>query len=93
MNLQQILDTANAFGNIHRLRIITELCSGRKYVSELSRNLKMSRPLIYLHLNKLEKAGIVKSNLEVSDDGKARKYYELNEFEILLTPGVVRDAV
>ena len=93
MNLQELLNTANAFGNIHRLRIINELCQGRKYVSELSRTLKLSRPLIYLHLNKLEKANILKSNLEISDDGKTRKYYELNEFEFLITADVVKNAL
>ena len=32
-----------------------------------------SRPLLYMHLDRLEKAGLVTGQLELSDDGKAMK--------------------
>ena len=41
------------------MRVIAELRSGRVHVSELARRLGMSRPLLYMHLGNLEKAGIV----------------------------------
>ena len=45
----------------------------------------MSRPLLYMHLDKLEKAGFVTGQLELSEDGKAMKYYELAPFDLRLT--------
>ena len=67
------------------LRIIAELARGRVHVSELARRLEMSRPLLYMHLDKLEKAGLVVGHLELSEDGKAMKYFELAPFDLRLT--------
>ena len=63
-----------AVANPHRMRIVAELRDGRVHVSELARRLGMSRPLLYMHLDKLEKAGLVAGQLELSEDGKAMKY-------------------
>jgi DNA-binding transcriptional ArsR family regulator len=76
-----------------RLRIIAELTGGRVHVSELARRLGMSRPLLYMHLDRLEKAGLVTGHLELSDDGKAMKYFELVPFELHVTPQTVLDAL
>ena len=72
-----------------RLRVIAELAHGRVHVSELARRLGMSRPLLYMHLDKLEKAGLVTGSLELSDDGKAMKYFELVPFEMRITAETV----
>ncbi|MGO9276212.1 MAG: ArsR/SmtB family transcription factor [Streptosporangiaceae bacterium] len=82
-----------AVANPQRLRIIAELGGGRVHVSELARRLGMSRPLLYMHLDKLEKAGLVTGQLELSDDGKAMKYFELAPFEVRLTPDLISEAV
>jgi DNA-binding transcriptional ArsR family regulator len=71
--------------NPQRLRVIAELWHGRVHVSELARRLGMSRPLLYMHLDKLEKAGLIIGQLELSEDGKAMKYYELAPFDLRLT--------
>ena len=76
-----------------RLRVIAELSGGRVHVSELARRLGISRPLLYMHLNRLQEAGIVTGHLELSDDGKAMKYFELAPFELRLTAQVVTEAV
>src|SRR5215831_13365532 len=76
-----------------RLRIIAELADGRVHVSELARRLGMSRPLLYMHLDRLEKAGLVTGQLELSEDGKAMKYYDLAPFELRLDAGAITDAV
>ncbi len=76
-----------------RLRIIAELTGGRIHVSELARRLGMSRPLLYMHLDRLEKAGLVTGHLELSDDGKAMKYFELVPFELHVTPQTVLDTL
>ena len=68
-----------------RLRIVAELAGGRVHVSELARRLDMSRPLLYMHLDRLEKAGMVTGQLELSEDGKAMKYFQLAPFELRVT--------
>jgi DNA-binding transcriptional ArsR family regulator len=72
-----------------RLRIIAELAGGQVHVSELARRLGMSRPLLYMHLDKLEKAGLVTGHLELSADGKAMKYFELVPFELRVTAATI----
>ena len=76
-----------------RLRVIAELVHGRVHVSELARRLGMSRPLLYMHLDKLEKAGFVAGQLELSEDGKAMKYYELTPFELRLNADEIAAAL
>jgi DNA-binding transcriptional ArsR family regulator len=76
-----------------RLRVIAELSGGRVHVSELARRLGISRPLLYMHLDRLEKAGMVTGHLELSADGKAMKYFELAPFELRLTAEIVTEAV
>ena len=46
-----------------------------------------------MHLDKLEKAGLVEGRLELSEDGKAMKYYELAPFELRITPQAIVDAL
>jgi DNA-binding transcriptional ArsR family regulator len=81
----ELLTVLTAVANPHRLRIVAELRDGRVHVSELARRLGMSRPLLYMHLDKLEKAGLVAGQLELSEDGKAMKYFELVPFDLHLT--------
>lgn len=83
-----------ALDNPHRLRIIAALQSdGRNYVSQLARELGISRPLLHLHLQKLEGAGLVTSQLELSSDGKALNYFEAAQFNLALTPESIAEAV
>ncbi|MFE0171852.1 ArsR/SmtB family transcription factor [Streptomyces sp. NPDC059002] len=84
MNSEELLAVLAAVGHAQRLRILSELADGRLYVSELARRLSMSRPLLYMHIDRLEKAGLVAGSLELSDDGKALKYFELAPFDLRL---------
>lgn len=83
-----------ALSNPHRLRIIAALeAGGRNYVSQLAREIGISRPLLHLHLQKLESAGLVTSSLELSHDGKALNYFEVASFKFELTPALIAEAV
>jgi len=82
----QLLKILAALANPHRLRIIAALSERRAYVSELARELGISRPLLHMHLQILEKAGLVIGHHEVSAEGKALRYYEVTEFDEQLTP-------
>jgi DNA-binding transcriptional ArsR family regulator len=89
----QLLATLAALANPHRMRVIAALAGGgRNYVSQLAREMGISRPLLHLHLQKLEDAGLVTSKLELSQDGKALNYFEVTEFAFRLTPATVADA-
>lgn len=88
-----MLTVLAALANPHRLRIVATLTkNGRNYVSQLARELGISRPLLHLHLQKLEEAGLVTSRLELSSDGKALNYFEIANFEFALTPAAVAAA-
>lgn len=93
MTSAELLATLAAIGHAQRLRIIAELAEGRVHVSELARRLGLSRPLLYMHLERLEKAGIVSGELELSEDGKAMKFFELTDFELTITVDTIRAAL
>ncbi|CAN7759842.1 ArsR/SmtB family transcription factor [Paenibacillus sp. LjRoot56] len=83
----------SALANPHRLRIIAALASGgRNYVSQLAREIGISRPLLHLHLQKLEEVGLVTSQLELSHDGKALNYFEVTNFGFELSPTSITEA-
>lgn len=92
-NGESLLAELHALANPHRLRIIAALVAGgRNYVSQLAREIGISRPLLHLHLQKLEEAGLVSSKLELSADGKALNYYDVARFAIELTPETLAQA-
>lgn len=70
----------------HRVRVLAALAAGPTYVSQLARDLGISRALLQVHLKRLEAVGLVTARIEVSDDGKAMKFYEVSPFELHLTP-------
>jgi predicted transcriptional regulator len=84
--LQRILA---ALANPHRLRILATLTEGPVHVSRLAREVGLSRPLVHMHLKRLEAAGLVSGRLELSDDGKAMKFFEVTPFVLHLTPAAV----
>jgi ArsR family transcriptional regulator len=88
----QFLLMLSALANPHRLRILAALSERQAYVSELARELKIGRPLLHMHLQTLEKAGLVVGRHEVSADGKALRYYEVTGFDERLTPERIIEA-
>ena len=71
-----------AIASLQRMRIIDALREKPLHVSELARRVGMSRALLYMHLAKLEEAGFVAGQLQLSDDGKALKLFEVRPFSI-----------
>ena len=86
----QLLAILAALSNPHRLRIVAALQSnGRTWISQLARDLGISRPLLHLHLQKLESAGLVTSQLELSSDGKALNFFDVGDFAVVLSPASI----
>lgn len=92
LNGDDLLKILEALSNPYRMKIIAILHQERLYVSQLARELGISRPLLYLHLQKLEEANLVIGHHEISDNGKAMKYFELNPFNIQLNEQLIADA-
>src|SRR5215469_17473244 len=88
-----LVEMLAALANPIRLRIVARLVGGRDYVSHLAREIGVSRPLLHMHLQRLEAAGLITGSLELSEDGKAMKYFELTDFDLHLTPSVLAAAV
>jgi DNA-binding transcriptional ArsR family regulator len=88
----ELVEMLAALSNPLRLRIIATLSGGRDYVSHLAREIGVSRPLVHMHLRRLEAVGLIAGNLELSDDGKAMKYYEVTDFALRLTPETLAEA-
>lgn len=92
MSGDALVSALAALASPHRLRIVAALAEGRDYVSRLSRRLGISRPLLHMHLQRLEAAGLVRGSHEVSADGKAMRYVEVTRFALTLTPSTIAEA-
>ena len=88
----ELVRTLAALANPHRLRILSALSGGRVHVSQLARDVRLSRPLVHMHLQRLEAAGLVTGQLELSEEGKAMKYFAVMPFDIRLTPAAIAAA-
>jgi DNA-binding transcriptional ArsR family regulator len=88
----ELLRVLATLASPHRLRVVAALAGERTYVSALARDLGISRPLLQVHLRKLEAAGLVSADIEVSADGKAMKFYEVTPFALDLTPATIMTA-
>ena len=86
---EEYVKVFDALSHPMRIKILGLLSKERQYVSELARMLNISRPLLYMHLKKLELAGLVISHAEISSDGKATKYYDCLNFEITVNPSLL----
>lgn len=93
MDTDELVDRLSAVANPHRLRILAHLADEPTHVSELARRLGMSRALLYMHIRRLEQAGYVTGHLELSNDGKAMKYFELQPFRLTVDIHTVVAAV
>lgn len=88
-NGDMLLLVLDALSHPQRLKIISVLSEGKQYVSQLARELGISRPLLYLHLQKLEEANLVSSEMEILESGKAVKYYMLKPFQFEINSQVI----
>ncbi|WP_048146460.1 ArsR/SmtB family transcription factor [Pyrococcus abyssi] len=85
-SIDELVKIGEALGNPVRVKILKMLCEKEWYVYELAKELGISRQLLYLHLKKLEKAGLVESELRLEPgDPRAKKYYKAKQFKIVIT--------
>lgn len=92
--LNQLAETLDALGHPLRLKIIALLADGELYLNEIANKTNISRALAKVHLKKLERAGLVKSRIElVEGEAKALRYYKIQYFEIRISPQTLKEEV
>ncbi len=90
-SVDELVALGEALGNPVRVRILKLLCQKEWYVYELAKELGISRQLLYLHLKKLEKAGLVESELRLEpDDPRAKKYYRAKQFRVVIDTETIK---
>jgi len=90
-SLVQVLDS---LGNEHSLKVMAVLASGECFVSELAKMVGISRPLLYLHLKKLENAGLVESEIRHFDEPPyTKKFYKAKNFELKLSLNSIKEII
>ncbi len=90
---EQLSTRLTAIASGQRMRILAAVAAETTHVSELARRLQMSRALLYMHLQRLEEAGFVTGRFELSDEGKALKFFEPVPFDIRLDLSTIAAAV
>jgi len=78
-----------ALANPHRLRVLAALVGTPTHVSLLARKVAISRPLLQMHLARLEAAGLVRSRLELGAEGRALRIYEIAFTHLAVTPEII----
>jgi DNA-binding transcriptional ArsR family regulator len=91
-NGDQLVRVFAALANPHRMRILAAVAAGRIHVSALAREVSLSRPLVHMHLQRLEQAGLVTGHLELSEEGKAMKFFEVTPFDLRLDAAAITAA-
>ncbi len=85
MNEKELSAFFEALAHPIRLKILKLLSKGDKYISEIARELEISRPLLYMHLNKLSKAGLVEMYIQHSDEPPyVRRYVRAKRYLVKL---------
>ena len=85
-----MLTVLTVLASPHPMQVVAALAEERNYVSQLARDLGISRALLQMHLRKLGAAGLVPASVEVSAHGKAMKFYEVAPRALHGTPEMIR---
>ncbi len=94
MDKQRLTEMLDALGNEHSLKIMSVLADGECYVSELAKSVGISRPLLYLHLKKLENAGLVEGEIRHYEEPPySKKFYRAKNFELILSLSKIKEIV
>ena len=87
-SLEDLAMVMDALGHPIRLRIIALLkLNGPLYLADIAKRLGISRALAKVHLNKLQRAGLVTSRVElIPGEARALRYYQLVDFKFIVDP-------
>ena len=90
LTLKELVELCDALSHPLRVRILKLLLEREWSVYELAKRLNVSRQLLYLHLRKLERAGLVESDLGfVKDSPKVKRYYKAKRFRFVIDDDLI----
>ena len=90
---ENIPEKLKALAHPVRLNIVALLAKEGEdmYLNQIANRLRINRALAKIHLKKLERGGIVKSRIVlVEGEAKALRYYTLRDFDIRVSPELLR---
>jgi DNA-binding transcriptional ArsR family regulator len=91
--MENLAEKLKALAHPIRLNIATLLAKQGQdmYLNQIANALEINRALAKIHLKKLERGGIVKSRVVlVEGEAKALRYYSLRDFDIQISPEILR---
>jgi ArsR family transcriptional regulator len=89
---EELAAKLSALGHPTRLSIVKALAEGEQYLSEVAKNVGVSRALAKVHLKKLREAGLVETRVvTLEDEARALRYYKLRDFRIHLSPDEMKE--
>ncbi len=92
MTLNSICKICDALSNPTRIRFYVDLLKEPKSIYEIAKKFKVSRPMVYAHLKKLEEANLVECKM-VIENGRAKKIYKALPFNLSLNPEILENLV
>ena len=83
--MDKLIEQLKVLSNPQRLIILKYLIKRDYYISELSKEIKMSQPLTQIYLKQLEIAGIVRSKLVIDKTKQVfKRVYTVNNINIII---------
>jgi len=80
-DIEDLAKKLSALGHPTRIRILMELTKGENYLSEVAKNVGISRALAKVHLKKLRASGLVESRiLTMEEEARALRFYKILDF-------------
>jgi len=87
-DIEKLAEVLQVLANPIRLKILSLIAVKPRHAYELSKILGLSYPLTHLHVSLLERAGLIKG--EVVPGPRPKKVYSLTDFEVVITPALLR---
>ena len=92
VTVKKLVDICEALSHPLRIKILKMLLERDRYIYELAKELGVSRQLIYLHIRKLEKAGLVEGDLKFErGDPRVKKFYRAKKFKITIDDELIKN--
>lgn len=85
-DIEDLATKLSALGHPTRIKILMELTKGENYLSEIAKNVGISRALAKVHLKKLRKSELVESKiLTMKEEARALRFYKILDFSFSIS--------
>ncbi len=89
MNLKKLCKICEALSNPIRVHLYIDLMEEPKSIYEIAKKFKVSRPVIYAHLKKLEDANLVENEMKI-EGGRAKKIYKALPIKLVIDAKILK---